>query len=138
MFIPLAAALSTLLVHAVGVLSSTTPPTGQHHWQVPPSPQLSLRPRPPTFVDGTSGHASCTKQAITPELSMYVENLMRKEGVPGLALGVFQNSGESEFAAWGKRTEDGEPLTTDVSKATLYVSSDYSDGRLIHVRLSRR
>lgn len=109
MFIALAVALSAFLLNSVGVLSSITVPNGQQHWQVPPSPQLS----------GTSGHASYTKQAITPELSMYVETIMRENGVPGLALGVFQNSGESEFAAWGNRTEDGEPLTTDVSKATL-------------------
>ncbi|EIM80585.1 beta-lactamase/transpeptidase-like protein [Stereum hirsutum FP-91666 SS1] len=141
MFGPLAAALSTFLVYSVGFLSSITLPNGQQHWQVLLSPQLSLHPKPPIFVDGTSGHASYTKQAITPELSMYVETIMRENGVPGLALGVFQNSGESEFAAWGNRTEDGEALATDTlmyigscSKAFLAASmgilmDDFAHGR---------
>lgn len=54
------------------------------------------------------------QKAITPEFSKYVENLMKEGGVPGLALGVVHANGESEYGAWGIRSEEGEGMTTDV------------------------
>lgn len=41
---------------------------------------------------------------------------MKEGGVPGLALGVVHATGESEYGAWGIRSEEGEEMTTDVRR----------------------
>ncbi|TFY55723.1 hypothetical protein EVG20_g9215, partial [Dentipellis fragilis] len=81
------------------------------------------------------------KTAITPALSKYIEDTLLKESIPGLALGVFHAGGETEFGAWGKRTEDGDAMSTDTlfiiascSKAFVSASigilmDDYAHGR---------
>ncbi|OCH90097.1 beta-lactamase/transpeptidase-like protein [Obba rivulosa] len=59
-------------------------------------------------------------RAITPELWKYVESLRTKAGVPGMAFGVVKlresDVPETEFGAWGLKTEDGDSITPD----TLY------------------
>lgn len=62
------------------------------------------------------------KRAITPELSEYVEGLLKDAGVPGLALGVVHANGESEYGAWGIRSEEGEEMTTDVCFPAFHLS----------------
>ncbi|KAA1476004.1 beta-lactamase/transpeptidase-like protein [Dentipellis sp. KUC8613] len=81
------------------------------------------------------------KNAITPELSKYIDEALRSDTIPGLALGVFHADGESEFGTWGNKTEDGEAMSTDTlfimascSKAFLSASigilmDDYAHGR---------
>lgn len=54
-------------------------------------------------------------RVITPDLSEFVEKLRVKHNVPGLALAVAFKDGTREAAAWGKSTESGEPMTTEVS-----------------------
>jgi hypothetical protein len=51
---------------------------------------------------------------ITPEFSRYVEGLLNATNVPGLSLVVVRKDGNPEFAAWGKRTEDGAATTSNV------------------------
>lgn len=62
--------------------------------------------------------ADSLKQAITPELSAYVENLIHDAAVPGLSLGVVRLSDHgsiyTEFGAWGNSTEDFDPVTPKV------------------------
>lgn len=53
-------------------------------------------------------------QIITPEFSRFVQNLTQTEQVPGLAMVVSHAGGPSEFGVWGNRTEDGDPMATDV------------------------
>lgn len=62
-----------------------------------------------------------TPKAITPEFSKYVENLMKEGGVPGLALGVVHATGETEYGAWGVRSEEGEMMSTDVRYLRIFV-----------------
>lgn len=52
---------------------------------------------------------------ITPDFSTYVEELLKKERVPGYALGVIHADGRSEYGMFGNRSEDGEPVDVDVS-----------------------
>lgn len=54
------------------------------------------------------------KRAITPELSDFVEELMKANDIPGLSLGVVRGD-DVELAAWGIKTEDGEETASDVS-----------------------
>lgn len=56
---------------------------------------------------------------ITPDFSTYVEELLKKERVPGYALGVIHADGRSEYGMFGNRTEDGEPVDVDVSTCFL-------------------
>jgi hypothetical protein len=57
---------------------------------------------------GDEGHI------ITPEFSRYVEGILNATNVPGLSLAVVRKDGNPEFAAWGKRTEDGVATTSNV------------------------
>lgn len=56
-----------------------------------------------------------TRGAITPEVSSYIQDLIRDNGVPGLSLGVVRLSGNgtiyTEYGAWGNATEDHDPVT---------------------------
>ncbi len=51
---------------------------------------------------------------ITPELSDLVEEIMNNATIPGFSLGVIY-SDKVEFGSWGRKTEDGTNMTTDVS-----------------------
>jgi hypothetical protein len=51
---------------------------------------------------------------ITPEFSRYVEGILNATNAPGLSLAVVRKDGNTEFAAWGKRTEDGAATTSNV------------------------
>lgn len=80
-------------------------------------------------------------QIITPAFVQYIEELMRNNSIPGLALAVVDSNGKAELGAWGNRTEDGDPMTSDTlldlascSKAFLSASmgiliDDYAHGR---------
>lgn len=59
------------------------------------------------------------KRLITPELSAYAERLIAASDTPGLSLGVVQFDRkkldiQTEFGAWGTRSEDGDKTTPDV------------------------
>jgi len=53
-------------------------------------------------------------QAITPTVVQFIQNTMKTNHVPGLAISVVHTNSPSEFGAWGNKTEDGEQMTTDV------------------------
>lgn len=63
-----------------------------------------------------------SRKAITPELSNFIEGLVKDATVPGLALGVVHADGESEYGAWGIRTEEGDDMTTDVRPLNSSIS----------------
>ncbi len=65
-----------------------------------------------------SGHGGELKPVITPELSDFIGEAMRNDMIPGLSLGVV-HSGIAEFKSWGKRTEVGAIMTTDVRNRDL-------------------
>ena len=54
------------------------------------------------------------KRILTDEFKAFVQDIADNYKVPGLTLGVV-HGGEVEFGAWGRRTEDDEPMTVDVS-----------------------
>ncbi len=67
------------------------------------------------------------RRLITPELSAHAEQLIAGSLTPGLSLGVIQldrskKDVQTEFGAWGNRTEDGDKTTQDVSCASLRVA----------------
>ncbi len=63
-------------------------------------------------------HANTGNQAITPELSSYLQGLLDVSDVPGLSVGVVRLSGkgevETEYGSWGNMTEDGDKVTHEV------------------------
>ncbi|TFY68039.1 hypothetical protein EVJ58_g1251 [Rhodofomes roseus] len=83
--------------------------------------------------------------AITPEIDTYARKVLEAEGVPGLSIAAVRLSeaGEvqTDWTAWGRMTEDGEPATADTlynigscSKAFLVTAlgllmEDYALGR---------
>ncbi len=78
--------------------------------QIPPSLNHSARGQAPKAF----------KRLITPELSALAEKLIAAWETPGLSLGVVQfdrsnKNIQTEFGAWGRRTEDGDKTTQDVS-----------------------
>ena len=68
--------------------------------------------------ESPSGNSS---QTITPAFVQYIEELMRNNSIPGLALAVVDSTGKAELGAWGNRTEDGDPMTSDVSVPLLLI-----------------
>ncbi|CCL99818.1 uncharacterized protein FIBRA_01842 [Fibroporia radiculosa] len=62
------------------------------------------------------------KHAITPELSQFIEDLLKAANIPGVALGIVRLVGQDkpvvEFEAWGRRTEGGQGH--DISFDTLF------------------
>jgi len=51
---------------------------------------------------------------ITPEFSKFVEGILNATNIPGLSLAIVRKDGDPEFAAWGRRTEDGAATTSNV------------------------
>lgn len=69
------------------------------------------------------------KQAITPEVSAYAEELLQQYHTPGLSVGVVQFDGDevvNEFGFWGNKTEDGLKVSNEVSiQRLLFLSANY-------------
>lgn len=68
--------------------------------------------------------------AITPDVKQFAEDVLRNGSVPGLTLGVVHSNGVVELEQFGRKTEDGATMTTDVS-VQVFVQS-YWAGALIH------
>ena len=51
---------------------------------------------------------------LTPDLTDIIQKIVDTQQIPGLALAVVRKNGHSEFATWGKRSEDGATVTEDV------------------------
>ncbi|KAJ3557983.1 hypothetical protein NM688_g1175 [Phlebia brevispora] len=79
---------------------------------------------------------------FTPELSTFIEEVVDNENIPGLSLAVVHGEQyTTEFKTWGRKTEDGDEMTSDTifylascSKAFLSASigilmDDYEHGR---------
>ncbi|KAJ7629470.1 beta-lactamase/transpeptidase-like protein [Mycena polygramma] len=108
----------------VFLASTVTPGLGRSTSQVP--------------LQVNESHA---RKVITDELSSYIQTELQAHNVTGLSLGVILPDGEVEYAAWGNRAEDGEPVTSQTifnlgscSKAFLSASlgilmQDFADGR---------
>ncbi|KAF7325850.1 Zn(2)-C6 fungal-type domain-containing protein [Mycena kentingensis (nom. inval.)] len=78
---------------------------------------------------------------VDESLYLYAEGQLREGNIAGASLGIVWADGRTEYATWGKRTEAGDPVTTDTifnlgscSKAFLSASlgilmQDFKDGR---------
>ena len=64
--------------------------------------------------DTGSDHRN-TARVLTPEFNKLIEEILANGTVPGLTLGVVHPSGEVEFGAYGRKTEDEDKMTIDVS-----------------------
>lgn len=51
---------------------------------------------------------------LTPSLEEYIRAVKRAMNIPGLSVAVVHAEDETEFGAWGIRSEDGDPMTSDV------------------------
>ncbi|KZT05037.1 beta-lactamase/transpeptidase-like protein [Laetiporus sulphureus 93-53] len=129
----------TLLVFSILLHRSLAAISADAFYQLPLALGGTLVAPPSTTV--------LSKHAITPELSDYIERLLKTARIPGIALGVVHVSeGQEpviELEAWGHRTEegDGHDMTPDslftiasCSKAFLASSvgllmDDFSQGR---------
>ena len=60
-------------------------------------------------------HFSESHNVLDSKFSGYVHHLMDIWGVKGISMAVVKPDHEVEFGAWGIRTEDGEPMTPEVS-----------------------
>lgn len=73
------------------------------------------------FVCSAAGQAfqhplsTDSKRALTPDIVDHIQAVIKQHNVPGLSLAVIHADGETEFGAWGNKTEDGDPMTPDVS-----------------------
>ncbi|KAF8147802.1 beta-lactamase/transpeptidase-like protein [Mycena galopus ATCC 62051] len=80
-------------------------------------------------------------KVVNEELSSYIQNVLQSNNFTGLSLAIVLPNGEVEFAAWGNRTEDGDPVDPGTvmnlgscSKAFLSASlgilmQDFADGK---------
>ena len=53
-------------------------------------------------------------KVINEQLSSFVQNELQANNFTGLSLAVVLPSGQVEFAAWGIRTEQGNPVNSEV------------------------
>ena len=77
------------------------------------------------------------KRAITPEVSAYAEELLKKHGTPGLSVGVVQLDGDNvitEFGSWGNRTDDGLKVSKEVGASPFFVGCTYLEINTIPYR----
>ncbi|KAJ7262737.1 beta-lactamase/transpeptidase-like protein [Mycena haematopus] len=80
-------------------------------------------------------------KVVNKELSSFIESELQANNFTGLSLGIILPDGEVEFAAWGIRTEQGDPVNPETvmnlgscSKAFLSASlgilmQDFADGK---------
>lgn len=66
------------------------------------------------FRTRSAYYPATTKHVITPELDAFIGELVQNGTVPGLSLGVVHLD-KAEFGEWGRRTEDEDVMTADVS-----------------------
>ncbi|KAF7328950.1 Beta-lactamase domain-containing protein [Mycena venus] len=81
------------------------------------------------------------RKVVNKELSSFIQDVLQTNNFTGLSLGIALPNGEVEFAAWGNRTEEGHPVTSETimnlgscSKAFLSASlgilmQDFADGK---------
>ncbi|KAI0063208.1 beta-lactamase/transpeptidase-like protein [Artomyces pyxidatus] len=50
---------------------------------------------------------------LTPSLVEFIDGVVKTQQVEGLTLAVIRADGESEYGAWGRKTEDDDEMTTD-------------------------
>ncbi|KAI0320012.1 beta-lactamase/transpeptidase-like protein [Amylostereum chailletii] len=97
------------------------------------------------FIAGARGYQQplvvSRERILTPELVGHIKDVAHGQDIPGLALVLSQRDGETEYAVWGNRTEQGATMTTDTlfslascSKAFLSAAmgiliDDYTHGR---------
>ena len=65
------------------------------------------------FLGNVSNHG--TKVILTPELTKFIQEVVTNGSLPGLSIGIVHSGGVVEFGTWGKKSEDGEKMTSDVS-----------------------
>ena len=58
---------------------------------------------------------AATRRVLTPELNDFIQEVVANGSIPGLALGIVHSGGVQEFGAWGKQTEDDDPMTAEAS-----------------------
>ena len=56
-----------------------------------------------------------TGKVIDAEVSRFIQDTMEASKIKGASLAFVRANGEVELGAWGIRSEDGDPMTTDVS-----------------------
>lgn len=61
-------------------------------------------------------HSLAFQRVITDEFSAFVRDVLSETNVRGLSLGIIKPGGSLEFDAWGNRTEDGDPVDSEVSQ----------------------
>ncbi|KAF7328948.1 Beta-lactamase domain-containing protein [Mycena venus] len=78
-----------------------------------------------TYLLLTAALGGCTSQVplnnlrkdagkvVNEELSSYIQDVLQTNNFTGLSLGIVLPNGEVEFAAWGNRTEEGHPVTSE-------------------------
>lgn len=88
---------------------------------VPNLPQARLELN--TAVRYQTWDAKYNGVAIDSGFSKHVEHLIQLWNVTGLSLVVVKPEGDTEFGNWGIKTEDGEPVTSDVSRTISFARS---------------
>ena len=84
----------------------------------------------PFSTENTLGRAGSTggnaNRVLTPELKQLVQDVVDNGTVPGLSLAVVHDGDVVEFETWGRKTEDGDEMTVDVSpRITVYRSAAF-------------
>lgn len=67
---------------------------------------------------------------ITPELDARIAEILKNNTVPGYALAIVRlDDPRVEYGVWGNRTEDGDPISTDVCHPAYHLlPNSLSDG----------
>lgn len=76
--------------------------------------QVPLHALASTDAQHDVGNSDATR-VLTPEFDKFVREVVANGSVPGLTLGIVHPGGKIELGAWGRRTEDDDPMTVDVS-----------------------
>lgn len=68
----------------------------------------------------SSPKLSSPQRVISPEFDKFIGNNLEQSKINGLSLAIVRKGGGvTEYGAWGKRTEDGDPMTHTVSDCVV-------------------
>ncbi|KAJ7060513.1 beta-lactamase/transpeptidase-like protein [Mycena amicta] len=85
--------------------------------------------------------AACSAKFVDSTLFGYIQDILNEANIAGMSMAIISPSGQVEYANWGRRTESGEPVTSDTifaigsdSKQFLSASlgilmQDFADGK---------
>ncbi|KAJ7054958.1 beta-lactamase/transpeptidase-like protein [Mycena amicta] len=75
--------------------------------------------------------AACGAKIVDSALFGYIDNILDEANIAGMSMAIISPDGQVEYANWGRRTEAGEPVTSDqfLSASLGILMQDFANGK---------